>query len=172
MGLLVEYASGFLVGWLVFQALFMKDMAGGSYGRAVRSMFMPEWLSMNGVMTGMAVVMVVWMKVRSAADTPGHGEFWLMMSAALIAGAIVAYPINWWLVSRGLKHGLMSSEDPASHESHHMPPSGVAHDGSLPAHTMHHSSAQGGTQTAYRSPNVVISAALFLAALAMAFCIK
>lgn len=58
-GLLVEYGAGFLAGWLVFQSLFMKDMAGGSYTKALRSLFMPEWLSMNGVMAGMAVVMVL-----------------------------------------------------------------------------------------------------------------
>lgn len=30
------------------------------------------------------------------------------MSIALTTGFLVAYPINWWLVDRGLKHGMMT----------------------------------------------------------------
>ncbi len=33
------------------------------------------------------------------------------MSMALLAGFVVAYPINWWLVTRGLKHGLLTVRD-------------------------------------------------------------
>lgn len=69
LDLLVEYGAGFLVGWLVFQSLFITDMAGGSYTKALRSMFMPVWLSMNGVMGGMAVVMVLWMRAAPSAQT-------------------------------------------------------------------------------------------------------
>ena len=30
------------------------------------------------------------------------------MSIGLTLGFAVAYPINWWLVARGLKHGMMT----------------------------------------------------------------
>src|SRR5262249_43223501 len=30
--IVVEYVLGFAFGWTIFQALFMRDMAGGSYG--------------------------------------------------------------------------------------------------------------------------------------------
>jgi hypothetical protein len=36
---IVEYILGFGFGWTVFQALFMRDMAGGSYHRALKSTF-------------------------------------------------------------------------------------------------------------------------------------
>src|SRR5215469_15431448 len=39
---LVEYALGFGFGWTVFQALFMRDMAGGSYLRSLKMTFAPE----------------------------------------------------------------------------------------------------------------------------------
>jgi hypothetical protein len=45
--LIVEYVAGFTFGLFVFQALFMKDMMSGSYRVALRSAFVPEWLSMN-----------------------------------------------------------------------------------------------------------------------------
>ncbi|MEO7054658.1 MAG: DUF4396 domain-containing protein [Rhizomicrobium sp.] len=39
--------------------------------------------------------------------------FWFVMSMALLAGFIVAYPINWWLVAKGLKHGMSTAGDHA-----------------------------------------------------------
>ena len=56
-----EYLLGFGFGLLIFQALFMRDMLGGSYRAALKRSFMPEWLSMNAVMAGMIPVMVVLM---------------------------------------------------------------------------------------------------------------
>src|SRR5215207_3276569 len=44
---IVEYLAGFAFGLFIFQSLFMKDMLGGSYPRAVRASFIPEWLSMK-----------------------------------------------------------------------------------------------------------------------------
>lgn len=46
----LEYVLGFAFGWAIFQALFMRDMAGGSYRRALQSTFIPELLSMNCLM--------------------------------------------------------------------------------------------------------------------------
>ena len=34
---IVEYVPGFALGWMVFQALFMREMAGGSYSRSLAS---------------------------------------------------------------------------------------------------------------------------------------
>jgi len=62
---------------------------------------------MNGVMAGMAAVMVTWMMRDRAALEPTSAHFWFVMSIALSVGFVVAYPINWWLVDRGLKHGMM-----------------------------------------------------------------
>ncbi len=46
--------------------------------------------------------------VVPAALEPISALFWFSMSIALTVGLAVAYPINWWLVSRGLKHGMMT----------------------------------------------------------------
>ncbi len=108
LDLIAEYIAGFLFGWTVFQALFMKGLMGGSYRHALRSTFLPEFLSMNGVMAGMAAVMVPWMTRDPLAMDPTSAHFWFVMSIALSVGFLVAYPINWWLVVRGLKHGMMT----------------------------------------------------------------
>ncbi len=41
--MILEYVLGFAFGWTIFQALFMRDMAGGTYLRALTSTFVPEW---------------------------------------------------------------------------------------------------------------------------------
>lgn len=102
----VEYAFGFGFGLLVFQALFMKDMLGGSYMAALRRSFMPEWLSMNAVMAGMIPVMVALMGRDMGAMEATSPRFWGVMSLATIVGAVVAYPVNVWLVAAKLKHGM------------------------------------------------------------------
>ena len=106
--MLLEYIMGFAFGWTIFQALFMRDMAGGSYWRALRSTFVSELLSMNLLMAGM-VPTVMWLRTRitSAAD-PMTPRFWFVMSMGLLVGFIIAYPMNWWLVTYHLKHGMMT----------------------------------------------------------------
>jgi len=104
----VEYILGFAFGWTIFQALFMRDMAGGSYLRALRSTFISELLSMNLLMAGMVpTVMALKSRIPFAAD-PASPRFWFVMSMGLLVGFIFAYPMNWWLVAYHLKHGMMT----------------------------------------------------------------
>ena len=109
--LIVEYTAGFLFGLLIFQALFMKDMMGGSYLGAVKMSFLPEWLSMNAMMAGMFPVMVVLMMGRDMrAMEPTQLLYWATMSAGIIVGFFIALPVNAWLVANGLKHGMGSTQ--------------------------------------------------------------
>jgi hypothetical protein len=101
----LEYTLGFLFGWTVFQALFMRDMAG-SYGRSLKTAFIPEFLSMNILMAGMVPAAALFARYVGTSRDPLHPEFWFRMSMALLAGFIVAFPMNWWLVARHLKHGM------------------------------------------------------------------
>ncbi len=112
--LVIEYLSAFVVGLLVFQALFMKSMFG-SYWTAVRKTFFSETVSMNMVMVGMIPTMVILMRVVPEGDNPWNAAFWGVMSAATIIGGITTYPINSWLVAKGYKHGMVSapSKEPA-----------------------------------------------------------
>lgn len=105
----VEYAFGFLLGLLVFQSLFMRSVMGGTYLQNVRRSFLPELLSMNMMMAGMAPVMLFLMMGRDMrAMWPTEPLFWFVMSLGVTAGFLIAYPINVWLVAKGLKHGLMT----------------------------------------------------------------
>lgn len=104
----LEYVLGFGFGWAIFQALAMRDMAGGSYPRSLRKTFLPEFLSMNLLMAGMVVTMRFLMPRFVGDADPLVPGFWFVMSMALIVGFVVAYPINWWLVANGLKHGMIT----------------------------------------------------------------
>jgi len=108
---IVEYVAGFAFGLLIFQALFMKGMFGGSYAEALRRSFFPEWLSMNGVMAGMVAIMVPLMALDPSPKEATSIHFWGVMALAVLAGLIVAYPFNVWLVHAGFKHG-MSTDRP------------------------------------------------------------
>jgi hypothetical protein len=65
----VEYVLGFGFGWTIFQALFMRDSAGGSYRAALANTFVPELLSMNFLMAAMVpTVMTLRTVIKSAND--------------------------------------------------------------------------------------------------------
>lgn len=120
--LVIEYVAGFAFGLFIFQSLFMKSMMGGSYGENLRRTFVPELISMNAMMAGMAPVMSFLMMGRDMrAMDPTELIFWGVMSFGVIVGFLVAYPFNIWMVEKGLKHGLMTLREPSSpkHAKYH-----------------------------------------------------
>ncbi|HJU04807.1 MAG TPA: DUF4396 domain-containing protein [Nitrospiraceae bacterium] len=115
LDLIIEYAAGFAFGLFIFQSLFMKNMMGGTYLENVRKSFMPEFISMNAMMAGMAPVMSLLMMGRDMrAMEPTELLFWGVMSLGVIVGFASAYPFNVWLVAENLKHGLMTERKPGS----------------------------------------------------------
>jgi hypothetical protein len=143
LDLIVEYIVGFLLGLLIFQALFMRDIMGGSYGQNVRRSFLPELLSMNMMMAGMAPVMIFMMMGRDMrAMWPTEPLFWFVMSLGITVGFMIAYPVNVWLVAKGMKHGLMTVRG-ADHEGLHQEHSTDDHAG----HSMNVGQSMGGGHT-------------------------
>jgi hypothetical protein len=97
---------------LIFQSLFMRKMMGGTYLQNVRRSFLPELISMNYMMAGIAPVLVALMMGRDMrAMWPGEPLFWMVMSLGISVGFAIAYPVNVWMVSRGMKHGLMTERE-------------------------------------------------------------
>lgn len=107
--LIVEYVAGFACGLLIFQSIFMLPMLGGNYFNAVRKTFFAEFVSMNTLMVGMFPTMLVLKYFLPEGREPSSIVFWGIMSAASIVGALTAYPINSWMVRRGIKHGMISA---------------------------------------------------------------
>src|SRR3546814_13948132 len=61
---------------------------------------------------------------------PGEPLFWFVMSLGVTAGYAVTYPVNVWLVSRGMKHGLMTVRDdaPPQHDERPQASTSASHD--------------------------------------------
>jgi hypothetical protein len=57
-------------------------------------------------------VMTLAMKYVPTGRDPASPAFWFIMSMALLVGFITAYPMNWWLVSHHMKHGMMTVRSP------------------------------------------------------------
>ena len=120
----------------------MKDIMGVTYLTALKQSFIPEWLSMNAMMAGMFPVMVSVMMGRDMrAMDPRQILYWGTMSLAIGVGFLCAYPANWWLVSKRLKHGLMTvrphrANVDASPPSHQYDVGDSGHGHGAPAHVM------------------------------------
>jgi len=94
---------------------------------------------MNLVMAGMIPTMVILAAAWPQSESPLAPEFWFRMSLATIAGGILAYPINYYLVARHLKHGCMTLpgvDTPAEGLGHTSPEAASGHDG-MTMHSHH-----------------------------------
>ena len=119
--LIVEYIAGFSFGLFIFQSLFMKKMMGGTYWENVRKSFMPEFISMNAMMAGMAPTMSLLMMGRDMrAMDPLEFVFWGVMSLGVMVGFTTAYPFNVWMVKKKVKHGLMTERPEAAGQQRDM----------------------------------------------------
>lgn len=104
---ILEYIAAYFFGLLIFQAFSMRGMFS-SYKKSVQKTIFAETVSMNLVMAGMFPVIVIIKYHYPIVSNPAHLYFWGMMSLATIIGFIAAYPINFWMVKKGIKHGMMS----------------------------------------------------------------
>jgi hypothetical protein len=173
--LALEYALGFGFGWLFFQAFAMRDMAGGSYVKSLKMTFIPEFLSMNVLMAGMMLVSKFWMAEVAGSSHPSHAAFWFIMSMSLVVGFLCAYPMNWWLVTRHLKHGMMTVQaeehqayaEQSMDASHHAGQGNMKHEPAQATPT-HHEHAQHHEQTRPAQLAVLTAAAISVVILTVA----
>ena len=63
-------------------------------------------------MVGMVPAMTLAIKTVPGSREPSRPEFWVIMPMALLVGFVATYPVNWWLISRHLKHGMMTVRPP------------------------------------------------------------
>jgi hypothetical protein len=115
----VEYVAAYLFGLFIFQALFMRNMFA-TYKEAVMKSIFAETVSMNMVMAGMFPVIVAVKYFLPESSNPATLYFWGSMSLATLVGFIFAYPINSWMVKRGIKHGMMSKTQDEGEMHEHM----------------------------------------------------
>ncbi len=101
-----EYAVGFAFGWFIFQYIAMRKMGNSPFASLLKG-GRAEFFSMITVMLGMGLVMkFITPEVAGYPPEPDTAAFWGFGSLGLLVGAIVTYPMNWWLVKIGWKHGM------------------------------------------------------------------
>lgn len=107
---ILDYAVAFLLG-LAFQYFTIKPMRDLSVGQGLVQAFKADGLSITAWQVGMYGLMAIG---QFAVLRPAFGqlapvnspEFWFVMQLAMLAGFATSYPVNWWLVQRGVKERM------------------------------------------------------------------
>ena len=108
--LLAEYVLELIIAWLVgiaFQYLAIKPARGLSAREAIIDAVRADTLSILAFEIGMFAWMALAAFVIFDQPLPIDGPvFWFMMQIGLILGYATTYPMNRWLVARGIKGGM------------------------------------------------------------------
>lgn len=102
LAFIAAYAFGIL-----FQYLPIREMGEGSPRSALINAIKADTLSLIAFQIGMYLWMLIatplFLEGHMDATTPG---FWFMMQIAMLVGFLTAYPANWLLVNKGIKHAM------------------------------------------------------------------
>jgi hypothetical protein len=107
---IVDYIFAFSIG-IVFQYLTIAPMRGLSFRQGIIAAVKADTLSLTAWQVGMYGVMALaqFLYFRPLlgkmleVNTP---EFWFTMQLAMIAGFLISYPVNWWLIKVGIKERM------------------------------------------------------------------
>ena len=107
---IVDYLFAYAFG-IVFQYFTIAPMRGLSFGQGIWAAVKADTLSLTAWQVGMYGFMAFAyfyifgdvLGVHLAADMV---EFWFMMQIAMLCGFATAYPVNWWLISSGVKEKM------------------------------------------------------------------
>jgi hypothetical protein len=106
--LLGKYLLAFVLAYLfgiIFQYFSVAPMRGLGLGEGVVAAIKIDTLSLVAYEVGM----FAWMGLRAwlyPDMEPTTWAYWLMMQVAMVLGFLTTYPVNWWLISRGVKEKM------------------------------------------------------------------
>ncbi len=103
---IIDFIAAFAFG-ILFQYFTIKPMKGLSPGEGLIAAIKADALSLTAWQVGM----YGWMAIATFAifgeEIPKTSPvFWFMMQIAMLAGFVTSYPVNWWLLSRGIKEKM------------------------------------------------------------------
>ena len=107
---IVDYLFAYAFG-IVFQYFTIAPMRGLPFGEGIVAAIKADTLSLTAWQIGMYGFMAV---AYFAIFQHGFGtrlqtdsyEFWFMMQIAMMFGFLTTYPVNWWLIRRGIKEEM------------------------------------------------------------------
>ncbi|RKR38635.1 DUF4396 domain-containing protein [Paraburkholderia sp. BL17N1] len=102
--MLIGFVLAYLFG-ILFQYFSVAPMRGLSIVKGLMTAVKIDTLSLVAYQVGM----FSWMMVRATLYPdlkPTDWTYWFMMQIAMIAGFLTTYPVNWWLIRRGIKEKM------------------------------------------------------------------
>lgn len=107
---ILDYVFAFTLG-IAFQYFTIKPMRNLSPGQGLVQAVKADALSLTAWQMGMYGFMAFaqfylfrqLLGVRLEVNSP---EFWFVMQIAMIAGFVTSYPMNWWLIVKGIKEAM------------------------------------------------------------------
>ncbi len=105
-GWVLDFLLAYLFG-IAFQYFTIRPMGGRGVKEALLAAVKADTLSLTcwqvGMYGWMAIVTFgLFGRELSKADP----VFWFMMQIAMLSGFLTAYPVNWWLLRRGIKERM------------------------------------------------------------------
>jgi hypothetical protein len=102
----MDFVLAFLLG-IAFQYFSIKPMRDISVADGLRTAIKADALSLAAWQVGMygwmAIAIFVIFGHEIAKTDP---VFWFMMQIAMMAGFATSYPVNWWLIRKGIKEAM------------------------------------------------------------------
>jgi hypothetical protein len=107
---IVDYLFAFAFG-IVFQYFTIAPMRGLSLGEGIVAAIKADTLSLTAWQLGMYGFMaiahfIIFQNGFGTRLEAASAEFWFMMQIAMICGFLTSYPVNWWLITSGIKEKM------------------------------------------------------------------
>jgi branched-subunit amino acid transport protein len=107
---IVDYLFAYAFG-IVFQYFTIAPMRGLSFGQGIIAAIKADTLSLTAWQVGMYGFMAlayfnIFRRGFGTELRTDSVEFWFMMQIAMMFGLVTSYPVNWWLISRGIKERM------------------------------------------------------------------
>lgn len=103
---IVDYVLAYALG-IIFQYFAIAPMRGISGMKGIWAAIKADTLSLTAFEVGlfgwMALSTLVFFHTKLHPDSP---VYWFMMQIGMILGFITSYPMNWWLIKKGIKEAM------------------------------------------------------------------
>ena len=104
-GWVLDYALALLIG-VYFQYMAIQQMGRMQPKDAITKAIKVDFLSLSAWQVGMYGFMGLYLAVLAGGASRLSFEFWFAMQIAMLAGFVVGYPMNKWLIHKGIKHAM------------------------------------------------------------------
>lgn len=105
--LIGDYILAFALG-ILFQYFAIVPMRHLSPGKGIVAALKADALSLTAFEVGLFGWMLLTRFVffRAAPLHPDEARYWFMMQIGMALGFLTSYPMNWWLIRRGIKEAM------------------------------------------------------------------